>query len=168
MRIKNGLVMVVFLLFVGVAVQPSIAVNPISSDNKEDCNLCPKVSKPYLVRVKRLLNRLETPIFKEKYQELSDRIITLKEMNKEIKQDVQRGNPIICLTLWAIFATEFVLFFIVTYLIYFVTLLPFQVISMIFQNIGKAHHNISLLISMYIAGLIVVFGCFPTLPELKK
>ena len=35
MRIKNGLVVGVILLFIGVTVQPSIAINPISSDNEE-------------------------------------------------------------------------------------------------------------------------------------
>jgi hypothetical protein len=71
--------MVVILLFVGVAVQPSIAINPISSDNEDDCSICPKVSK---------LKELG------KYQELFDRITTLKEMNKEIKPDYP--YPIIC------------------------------------------------------------------------
>ena len=36
--VKNGLAVGVILLFIGVAVQPAIAVNPISSDNEENCN----------------------------------------------------------------------------------------------------------------------------------
>jgi len=58
--VKNGLVMVVIVLFIGVAVQPSIAINPISSDNEEDCSICPKVIKTHLVRLKEILLRFET------------------------------------------------------------------------------------------------------------
>ena len=107
--VKNGLVMVVILLFIGVAVQPSIAVNPNSSDNKDDCNLCAKkVSKPYLVLLKSLINRAETlnnklsviskfhPKLTEEYQELLDKITTLKEMNKEYISDVSWDFPVIC------------------------------------------------------------------------
>ena len=80
--VKNGLVVGVLLLFVGVAVQPSIAVNPISTDNEDDCNICPKVSN---------LKELE------KYRELSDKITTLKEMNKESKLDSPlRYHIVIC------------------------------------------------------------------------
>jgi hypothetical protein len=84
--IKNVLVVGVILLFISIAFQPAIAVNPISSDNEEDCDICPKVSKTHLVRLKSLINRVETiknkllPMskyntkFVEKYQELSDRL----------------------------------------------------------------------------------------------
>ena len=106
MRIKNGLVMVVILLFMGVAVQPAIAVNPISTDNEEDCSICPKVSKQHLVRLRSLINRVETlnnklsvlsklyPEVAEKYQELSDRITTIKEMNQDLNPNWE--YPIIC------------------------------------------------------------------------
>ena len=77
--VKNGLGVVVILLFIGVAVQPVIAVNPISSDNEEDCSVCPKVSKQQELG---------------KYQELFDRITTLGEMNQGLKSD--REHPIIC------------------------------------------------------------------------
>ena len=79
MRIKNGLVMIVILMFIGVAVQPSIAVNPISSDNEEDCIICPKVSNLQWV---------------EKHQRLFDKITTFTEINKEVKPDYP--YPIIC------------------------------------------------------------------------
>jgi hypothetical protein len=67
------------ILFLGLSIQPSIAVKPISSDNEDDCSICPKISK---------LKELG------KYQELFDRTTTLKEMNKELKSDSDR--PIIC------------------------------------------------------------------------
>ena len=34
--VKNSLVVSIILLFVGIAIQPAIAVNPISYDNEED------------------------------------------------------------------------------------------------------------------------------------
>ena len=77
---KNILLAVgITILFLGLVVQPVFAVNPISSDKEEACNICPKISKLQGV---------------EKYQELFDRITKLKEMNKEIKPDYP--YPIIC------------------------------------------------------------------------
>ena len=98
MRIKNGLVVGVILLFIGVGIQPAMAVNPDTSDSEDDCNLCPKVSSLHLVRLKSLLNRIEKydnilsvlskkyPEVAEKYQELLERITTFKEMNQESLQ----------------------------------------------------------------------------------
>ena len=68
--VKNGLVVVVILLLVGVAVQPVIAVNPISTDNEGDCSICPKVSN-------------------------LDGITTLKKINKEYVSDLSWDFPII-------------------------------------------------------------------------
>ena len=102
----KGLVVSVILLFIGVAVQPSIAINPVSSDNEEDCDICPKVSNLHIVRLKSLINRFEkydnllsvlskhNPEFEKKYQVLSNRLSTLKELNKEIKS--YYPYPIIC------------------------------------------------------------------------
>ena len=76
---RNGLVVGVILLFIGISIQPVVAVNPISSDNEEDCNICPKISKLQVL---------------EKYQKLFDKITTFTEMNKEVKPDYP--YPIIC------------------------------------------------------------------------
>ena len=59
--LKNGLVVGVILLFIGIAIQPAIAVNPISTDNEDDCDICPKISNLHLVRLRSLINRVETP-----------------------------------------------------------------------------------------------------------
>ena len=92
------------ILFLGLSINPTIAVNPISSDNEEDCDICPKVSKTHLVRFRSLINRVETldnklsvisnhnPEVAEKYQELFDRITTLVEMNKELNPDSPLQN----------------------------------------------------------------------------
>ena len=98
-------------LFLGIAINPAIAVDPISSDNEDDCNLCAKrVSKTYLVLLKSLLNRVETldnkfsviskynPKVAEEYQELSDRIITLSDMNKILNSN-NLFNSTICVIL---------------------------------------------------------------------
>ena len=54
--------MVVILLFIGIAVQPSIAVNPISSDNEDDCEICPSLNsdrKQICEYFGKLIERLE-------------------------------------------------------------------------------------------------------------
>ena len=86
---KNILTVVgITILFLGLSINPAIAVNHISSDNADDCNICPKVSKLQGV---------------EKYKELSDRITTLKEMNKKINHITPReDNQTICNILWIV------------------------------------------------------------------
>ena len=139
----KGLVVGVILLFIGISIQPAFAINSISSDNEEDCSICPKVSKQHLVRLKSLINRAESlnnkllvmsklyPEVAEKYQELSDRIITIKEMNKELKPD--RKYPIICTILLIIWLpVSFILAYIIfMWLIFWV----FPIINSIFKFI---------------------------------
>jgi len=111
--IKNALAVGIILLFLGVAIQPSIATikqesidEEYSSDSEEDCKLCPKASKKHLVRLKSFINRFENlgnklsviskynPIVVEEHQELSDRIAVLKVIYKELKPDWK--YPVIC------------------------------------------------------------------------
>jgi hypothetical protein len=104
--VKNGLVVAVVLLFVGISIKPAIAVNPISTDTENDCSICPKVSKLQLVRLKSLIEKLKIndnklsvmskhhPQVAKRYQEVSDGITTLTDMNKELKPD--RDYPRIC------------------------------------------------------------------------
>jgi hypothetical protein len=82
----KSLVVGVIVLFIGVGVQPAFAVTSITSDSDDECNLCPKLSKQHIVRVKSLLDRLEkydnelsvlsklNPEIEEKYQEISNYI----------------------------------------------------------------------------------------------
>ncbi len=109
---KKGLVVGIIVLFIGVGFQPAFA-NEVSITNKtsdveEDCN-CNPVSNLHLIRLERMLNRLEihtkilsifskyNPEFKEKYQEISNRISTLKETNNELKLGSSDWDyPIIC------------------------------------------------------------------------
>ena len=78
---KNILTVVgITILFLGLTINPAVAVNPIPSDNEEDCDICPKVDNLQLG---------------EKYQELFDRITTLKEMNKEYESGLSWDFPII-------------------------------------------------------------------------
>jgi hypothetical protein len=109
---RNALAVSIILLFIGIAVQPSIAtVQPESIDveystvNEEVCN-CQTVRKSHLILIKSLLNRLEkldnklsviskyNPIVPEVYQELSDRIAKLKDINKVLKSDWK--YPVVC------------------------------------------------------------------------
>ncbi len=86
--LNRELVVGVILLFIGIAVQPSIAVIPISSDNEEDCNICHPFSNLQEI---------------EKYKELSNRFITLKEMNRKINPITPReDNQTICKILWLV------------------------------------------------------------------
>jgi len=78
------------ILFLGLSINPAIAVNPVSSDNEEDCSICQPVSKQHLVLIKSLINRLETldyklsllsklnPELEEIYPEVSERISILQ------------------------------------------------------------------------------------------
>ena len=84
--ICKSLAVAVILLFISLGIQPVIAVNKDTSDSAEECNLCPKLSKQHIDRIKRLLDRLEkydnelsvfsklNPEFEEKYQEISNYI----------------------------------------------------------------------------------------------
>ena len=107
--IKNVLVVAVILLFVGVCVQPAFAINPNLSDSEDDCDICLKVSNLNLVRLENLSNKIykydnilsvlskNYPEFTEKYQELSERITTFKEINKELKQVANKDkNTSLC------------------------------------------------------------------------
>ncbi len=155
---KNILIAVgITILFLGVSINPAIAVNPISSDNEEDCDICPKVSNLQAVRLKSLINRVKTfnnklsvmskytPEVAEKYQELFDRITTLLRMNKELKPD----NPIICKFLWKLI-TFFISIFIplenlfdellenknlILYYILFISTIPISVFYIIVANL---------------------------------
>jgi len=78
--------------------------NTSESDSDDDCNLCPKVSNLHLVRLKSLFNRLGKYNNKlsivsklnleleEKYQEISNSITTLIEMNKELNPNGEYPN----------------------------------------------------------------------------
>ena len=150
--LKNGLVVGVILLFIGIAIQPAIAVNPISTDNEDDCDICPKISNLHLVRLRSLINRVETPDNKlsviskfhpklaEKYQELFNRITTLKEINKELKPYIPwYEHPIICIILYSLLLPSFTILAIMqniyerieSYSLLFFLLFPFYVITCI-------------------------------------
>ena len=103
---KKTLVFGIIILFIGVSIQPVFAVdNKSSTDNTEnenDCG-CEVVSDAQYIRFEKLLNRLEiqikklslsfkeNPRFIEKYEKLSNKILTLDELNLELKSN----SPII-------------------------------------------------------------------------
>jgi hypothetical protein len=112
-KLRNGVVFAVIFLFIGIAIQPTIAVNPISSKEREDCNICPKVSNLHRIYLKNLSKRIEVlnnklsvlpkhySVIAEKYQDLVDRITSNKEINKKLNSIASKeDNPIICRILW--------------------------------------------------------------------
>ena len=101
------LVVGIIVLFIGVGIQPAIAVKPDTSEGEDDCNLCAKkLSISHLVLIESLLNRLEkidyelslitklNPTIEEKYKVISNRISEIKEIN--IDNILQWEFPIIC------------------------------------------------------------------------
>jgi hypothetical protein len=105
MRIKNGLVVGVILLFIGVAVQPSIADNPISSDNVEDCSICPKVSTRLIVRLKSIFDRFEMYdniqyIISKNHPKIIDIYQKIYYKISEYNQNNGNGRESLCNLLW--------------------------------------------------------------------
>jgi len=92
---KKLLAVGVIVLFLGLAFQPTFAINLSKSisDDECECDICPKVSKQYFVRLKSLINIIDrynnplsvlsklNPEVDEKYQELSESISTLQDLN---------------------------------------------------------------------------------------
>jgi hypothetical protein len=87
LRIKNALVVGVILLFIGVAVQPSIAVNPFSSDN-EEVEIEPK---DYLFQT--IIDIANNPEIKELLEQYNHKIITSNYNNKGVFSKVLFNNP---------------------------------------------------------------------------
>ena len=53
----NSLVVGVIVLFIGIGIQPAFAVTTDVSDS-DVCDICPKVSKSYIFRIRRMIDRL--------------------------------------------------------------------------------------------------------------
>jgi hypothetical protein len=109
---KKGLVVGIIILFIGVGIQPVFAEKTFDSTlDSEDC-IEVQVSNGYShLRVNLLLTRLKAivnfmsyrsrcnPEVKEEYEEISNKIIILAEMNEELKIDSSfewPPSPLIC------------------------------------------------------------------------
>ena len=89
--IYKTLVFAIILLFIGVGIQPAIAITPKPSDIEDNCDLCPFINNKY------------NPKVEEKNQELSDKLAIIKEMNKKIDSFTPReDNQTICRILWIV------------------------------------------------------------------
>ena len=73
----KSLVVVIVILFIGIGIQPAFAVNVSTtiSDSEEECDICPSIED--VVDSKDL----------EKYQELFNKINSLKEEDKKLNSD---------------------------------------------------------------------------------
>ena len=118
MHKKILIVVGITILFLGVGFQPALA-NEVSisktSDIHEDCLECQHISKVELLKVKLLLIRIEAitniifskfshiPEVKEKCEEVSNRVITIKDKINELKPDSSNFNKLfLCLSLLVI------------------------------------------------------------------
>ncbi len=147
-------------LFLGLAIQPSVAVQPDISVNDNDCNLClKKVSKTHFVLVKTLTRRLETyakrlsleykdkPEVAEKYLELTSEISTLSEVNTYNE---------ICYKLWDVLLC---LADILEFTIELENLFPHSFIWLIILYPPRATLALTALVMIFIMS---VFNCFYT------
>jgi hypothetical protein len=118
MRKKILLCIGITILFPGVGIQPAIASdvsNSISND-EDDCDICPKVSKRHFAILRSLVERLEkrvnilsvlskyNPKNIEKFEELSNQVSTF---NKMFNKFTFEQYPIICITLFMILLSTF-------------------------------------------------------------
>ncbi len=113
------LVMGITILFIGVGIYPAFAVDNktsvVNQQNEENCG-CEVVSKSDLIKVKRLLNRLEVysklllvlsknhPELVETSEELTNKITILNGMYKGLKANpLLPDNLAICIYLFIIY-----------------------------------------------------------------
>ena len=73
--ICKTLAVAVILLFIGVGVQPAVAVTPDTSNSEDDCDIC--------LSVEDLIDNKDV----DKYQELLDKINSLKGGDEELNYD---------------------------------------------------------------------------------
>ena len=117
--LSKTLVIGIIFLFIGVSVSSAISIDAKSTisnnESVEDCG-CQDVSSQHLVRLERLLDRLEVstkillllskhnPEIAEKCQEMFDRITTITDKYEELKPKAPLDDyPIICAILESIF-----------------------------------------------------------------
>ena len=105
---KKFLIVVgITILFLGVGIQPAIAIIEPEQPVNDDCNLCgKKVSKNHIDRLINVLDKLDkhdnelSALFRlnseleEKYKAISNRFLVLKEINNDF--NLNRGFPVIC------------------------------------------------------------------------
>ena len=92
------LALCVVLSFIGIGIQPAFGVDirqSISNNQSEECRECRELSNAELIKVKQLINRVETysklllvlsknnPELKEKSDDFYNQISTIQEMNDD-------------------------------------------------------------------------------------
>ena len=116
---KKTLAVSIILLFIGISIPSAISIDSkpiISKDESEDeCWNCKEVNDRQLVVLEKQINRLEVytklllvlskhnPDLAEEYEDSSNDIKTLKELNEELKTDIiSQDSSFICDTLESI------------------------------------------------------------------
>jgi len=87
--ICKTLTVAVILLFLGLVIQPSVAVQLDTSENEEDCKLCPKISKQNIGNTRKTICDI-LGIFLL-------RLIIKDVMLANFIDDIEDTNPILCL-----------------------------------------------------------------------
>ena len=149
MLIKKILVISILLLFIGVGIQPAIAILEPETSENDDCNLCPKKDiTSQFNRLNDLIEKLDTqnnklsimsklnPKIEEKYEEVSNAITIISEEIKNLNGD----NFGLCL---------------LSVLGIFITMLIFCPIISIFLMIWEIFPNILQLIGIIIIDVYV-------------
>ena len=142
---KKGLVVGIIFLFIGVGVQPAFAKNTIKttiSETLEDCE-CQTVSNHNFDRL-------------EKFEEISNRITILKEINE--KSNLY--NPTVCLALKLMVISEMGIGLFYHELSFAFELAGFEGIAEMFYQIGLKFYEMA----GYIAGIMDDLGCPPPFP----
>jgi len=92
--LNKGLAIAVIILFVGVGIQPAYAINSDASEIDDDCNLCLKVNKQFVFKIKSLICKIEVnrnklsklskynPDIEEKFTKISSRFSFLKQFSE--------------------------------------------------------------------------------------
>jgi hypothetical protein len=174
----KGLVVGIIFLFIGVGVQPAFARDTIKttiSETLEDCE-CQPIRNHNLdrleklsIRTNMLLNRVRIftnivgilsknnpEISKEKFEELSNRITTLKELN----ENLNLYNPTVCLALFLMFGSVMGIGFFYQGIGDAFELMGFEGIAGTFYLIGWTYFAIAFAIMKYSNDL----GCPPIIP----
>jgi hypothetical protein len=111
-QLRKSIVISIILLLIGVSVSSAVSVDTkstISNNQREECRECNEVSDADLIRVERLLNRVEVyskllsvlgkynPELREMSEELSDEITTLNDLYEELNlHQSSQYIPIVC------------------------------------------------------------------------
>ena len=93
--VYKTLVIGVIVLFIGVGIQPAIAVDiktTISNNQNEDCKSCDEVSESDLIKIEKLLNKVD--VYSKLLLLLSKYNSELRELSEELSNQLSNINKL--------------------------------------------------------------------------